>query len=74
MDSCLAMLTNHCTLEEQIFIIIKAKVRSIPGLSKKYQTLIFPMLNSDTKAAPLGTMEGDISVHMNDFFLCLQAC
>ncbi|KAJ4445278.1 hypothetical protein ANN_07079 [Periplaneta americana] len=44
------------------------------GLSKKYPTLNFPAQSSDSKAAPLRTVEGGTVMRMLEFFHRIRLC
>ncbi|KAJ4428957.1 hypothetical protein ANN_25953 [Periplaneta americana] len=46
----------------------------IRGLSKKYPTLNFPAQSSDSKAAPLCTVEGGTVMRMLEFFHRIRLC
>ncbi|KAJ4445439.1 hypothetical protein ANN_07244 [Periplaneta americana] len=47
---------------------------NIRGLSKKYPTLNFPAQSSDSKAAPLCTVEGGTVMRMLEFFHRIRLC
>ncbi|KAJ4445099.1 hypothetical protein ANN_06898 [Periplaneta americana] len=46
----------------------------VRGLSKKYPTLNFPAQSSDSKAAPLCTVEGGTVMRMLEFFHRIRLC
>lgn len=56
-----------CRLQTIYKEVLFAKF-NIWGLSDNYQALNFPVCSSDSKAAPLCTMEEDSLMHMLEFF------